>query len=119
VSITSLYERLGGMGTIQAIVDDLYDRLVADPIVRHHFDPNRVPSIKAAQVRTFAAALGGPADPDPVDLLAVHADVEITPQQADATFAHLAEALSDVGADAETTRQVVAVIGRLWWSKAW
>ena len=119
MSVTSLYERLGGMDSIRVMVDDLYERLVTDPLIRHHFDPNRVPSIKAAQVRTFAAALGGPPDPDPVDLLAVHADLDITPQQADATFAHLAEALSATGADPETTRQVVAVIGRLWWSKGW
>jgi len=119
VSSTSLYERLGGMDAIRFVVDDLYERLVADPVVAHHFDPERLPSLKAAQVRTFATALGGPPDPDPVDLLAAHAEVEITSQQADATFAHLAEALQDAGADADTTRQVVAVIGRLWWAKGW
>jgi hemoglobin len=119
VTASSLYERLGGHDTVVAVVDDLYRRLVADPVVRHHFDPARLPSLKASQVRTFAAALGGPPDPDPVDLLAAHADVDITAQQADATFAHLAAVLSAAGADADTTRQVVAVIGRLWWAKGW
>jgi hemoglobin len=119
VSRTSLYERVGGMEAIRAMVDDLYERLVADPVVAHHFEPDRLPSLKAAQVRTFAAALGGPPDPDPVDLLAAHADVDITPQQADATFGHINQTLLDTGVDADTARQVVAVIGRLWWAKGW
>ena len=55
-------------------------------------------SIQGTRPR-IAAALGGPPDPDPVDLLAAHADLDITPQQADATFAHLAEALTATGAD--------------------
>lgn len=119
MSASSLYERLGGAEVLRGVVDDLYERLVADPVVRHHFDPARLPSLKAAQVRTFAAALGGPPDPDPVDLLAAHAGVDISAQQADATFGHLADALRAAGADPDTTRQVVAVVGRLWWAKAW
>jgi hemoglobin len=119
MSGASLFERVGGMEAIRSVVDDLYERLVGDPVVAHHFDPERLPSLKAAQVRTFAAALGGPPDPTPVDLRAAHAGVDITPQQADATFAHLAAALTASGADADTARQVVAVIGRLWWAKGW
>jgi truncated hemoglobin YjbI len=114
-----LFERLGGMATVEAVVHDLYERLVVDPAVRHHFDPARLPALEAAQVRTFAAALGGPVDPEPVDLLAAHAEVDITQQQADATFAHLEEALAAAGADRDLARQVVAVIGRLWWSRTW
>jgi hemoglobin len=119
MSSTSLYERVGGMDGIRVVVDHLYERLVADPVVRHHFDPARLPSLKAAQVRTFAAALGGPPDPDPVDLLAAHAEVDITAQQADATFAHLSAVLLEAGVDPDATRQVVAVIGRMWWAKDW
>ena len=44
-----LYAAIGGAPTVEAVVDELYRRLSGDPFVQHHFQPERLATLKAAQ----------------------------------------------------------------------
>lgn len=110
----SLWERIGGAPAVAATVDELYERLTADPLVKHQFDPARIESLKAGQRAWFAAVLGGaPADPRP-DLATAHADLEITDEMVERVLNHLRDTLTDLGVHPAEVTQVMALVTRLW-----
>lgn len=110
----SLYESIGGDATVAAVVDELYVRLQADPLVEHFFEPVRLPSLKAGQRRWFRAVLGGGEDQPRPDLARAHAELDITDQQVAAVLGHLEACLADAGVRDQDRRRVMAVVGRLW-----
>jgi truncated hemoglobin YjbI len=57
---SSLYEIIGGEAALPPVVDDFYDRVLADPELRGFFAGTNMNRLKARQVEFFAAALGGP-----------------------------------------------------------
>ena len=112
-----LYDRLGGRAAIVAVVDDFYDRLTRDPRVMHHFDADRLPSLKRGQVAWLTGALGGSPDTPMVDLAEAHRDVEITDEQVSVVVAHLDASIAGAGVDPELRRQAMAVVSRLWFAR--
>gem|GEM_PF-5990008 len=113
----TLVERAGGHGAITAVVDELYRRLTSDPRVLHHFEPERLPSLKVAQVAWLTATLGGDPDAPRADLALAHRNVTITDEQVSAVLGHLDGSLASAGVDDEVRRQVMSVVSRLWYAR--
>ncbi len=114
----SLFHTIGGAPTIEAVVDDLYERLQHDPLVQHQFTPERLPSLKAGQRRWFTAVLGG-GEPIPrPDLAKAHASVTITDEDVAAVLGHLREALEANGVSRQVADRVVAIVSRLWYARS-
>lgn len=113
----SLYERLGGRRALAVVVDDFYDRLTRDPRVLHHFDDDRLPALREAQVRWLTCAFGGAPGEPMADLAEAHRDLEITDEQVTAVITHLDDALGSAGVDAELRRQAMSVVARLWFAR--
>lgn len=107
-----LFDALGGEAAIIAVVDRFYERLVIDPLVQHQFHPDRLPSLKAGQVRWFSAVLAG--KEPPVNLAQAHADVRISDEQIEAVLTHLDETLIELGVPIRLRRATNAVVARLW-----
>jgi hemoglobin len=106
----SIYDRLGGAGAVTAAVEQLYDRLVADPELSPYF-ADRDLGRHAAHVRPFiAAALGGPDIYRGRDLGAAHAGLGITDAHFDATVAHLVAVLDGLGVDPGLIGEVGATL---------
>ncbi len=57
---SSLYERLGGLGAISAVVDDGVANIAADPRINRRFDAAAVPRLKGSLVEFVCARTGGP-----------------------------------------------------------
>jgi hemoglobin len=112
--VRSLYERVGGDPTLESVVDALYERLSADDRVQHFFDPDRLPALRASQVRWFRSVLGGAPPDDRPDIAAAHADLTITDEHVEAVLGHLSVCLRAAGVDAESHRQTMALVTRLW-----
>ena len=111
----TLYDAAGGREAVVAVVDGLYDRLMADPTVRHRFTPERLPSLKDAQVLWFGAVLQG--EEPPGDLRAIHAHLDITDDEIAVVIGHLAAVLGDIGLDRRLQRGIVSLISRLWYAR--
>lgn len=109
----NLYVVVGGQAMVAYIVDALYERLVADPLVGHHFRPERLESLKAAQCTWFAAALSG-AEHLPIDLAATHAHLVITDAEVGAVLGHLEAILTTTPLSVRVRRAVMSRVGRLW-----
>ena len=113
----TLYDRVGGDAAIAAVVDELYVRLTTDPRVQHHFHPERLESLKAAQRRWFRATLGGADANDRPDIAAAHKHLVITDEQVEAVLGHLDAAIGGLGTDPEVRRQVMALVRRMWYAR--
>ena len=56
----TLFERIGGEETITRLVDDFYDRVLADPDLEPFFRHASMDKLRTMQREFFNAALGGP-----------------------------------------------------------
>jgi hemoglobin len=93
----SIYERIGGAPAVSATVDELYDRVMADPELSGYFARTDMRRQKA-HLRAFVAeALGGPKRYRGRDMHAAHAGLGITPAAFDRVVAHLVGALASLG----------------------
>jgi len=113
VTPPTLYHQLGGRSAIAVVVDDFYQRVLADERLHAFFaglDMDR-------QVRHLAAfvgsALGGPNEHKGRSLREAHRGLDITLEQFDAVAGHLQSALLSCGVPAETTGMVIAAVAAL------
>jgi hemoglobin len=102
----TVYDAIGGSGAVSAAVDILYDRLLADRLLAHHFvgvDVRRL----ASHMRAFlTAALGGPQLYQGRDMGAAHAHLGITSAEWDATVGHVVATLESLGVPADLIAEI-------------
>ena len=60
-SAKSLFDKLGGTKSIEAVVDEFYKRVLADPELKLFFAKTNMTWLRMRQVQFFTQALGGPA----------------------------------------------------------
>ena len=99
MSDPTLYERLGGEDAISAVVDEFYDRLLADDSVAHFFEETDMQKQRAHQTQFLSAVAGGPVDYSGADMKAAHEHLEIREPHFETIATHLDETLAsfDVG----------------------
>src|ERR1700744_1021457 len=56
----SLYAKIGGQGSLEAIVEELYSRAQSDPMLISSFTGVNAESLRGEQVKFLAELLGGP-----------------------------------------------------------
>ena len=89
----TLYERLGGEDAIAAVVDEFYDRVMADGQVAGYFDDVDMQKQRAHQAQFISSVTGGPVEYAGGEMKAVHAEMGITPSDFQAIATHLDDAL--------------------------
>jgi hemoglobin len=107
----TLYERLDGRKGIRAVVDDFYDRLVADDQLGPYFEDADVDSLRESQTEFLCDAAGGPETYDGPSVREAHLDVPFTPadiQRAVELLTRSLAAFDVVADDADTVVQAVA-----------
>jgi hemoglobin len=93
----SIYEQIGGAPAVAATVDEVYDRVMADPELSGYFAKTDMRRQKA-HLRAFVTeALGGPKRYRGRDMHAAHAGLGITPAAFDRVVAHLVGVLASLG----------------------
>jgi hemoglobin len=75
----TLYDRLGGQEGIQAVVDDFYDRLLADDDLGPLFEDADMESLRRTQTDFLCEAAGGPETYDGPPVREAHLHVPFTP----------------------------------------
>ncbi|ELZ06482.1 globin [Natrialba chahannaoensis JCM 10990] len=97
----TLYDRLGGEDAIGAVVDEFYDRVMADEQVAHFFDDVDMQKQRAHQTQFISSVAGGPVEYTGGEMEAVHDGMGIDHDEFDAIATHLDDALGefDVGDD--------------------
>lgn len=111
MSEETLYDRLGGHDGIRAVVDDFYDRLVADDDIGPFFEGSDMELLRRTQTDFLCEAAGGPETYDAAPVREAHLHVPFTPAHIQRAVELLEESLDafDVPeADAEAVVEAVA-----------
>jgi hemoglobin len=114
----TLYERLGGIFAIAAVVDNFSDRLLnnqkivdANPDL-HEWHTltfrTRLPGLKWGRTLWLAALAGGPFDYTGRELRDAHFDLKISPEVFDEVAAELANALDEFNVPEREKAEVLA-----------
>jgi hemoglobin len=106
----SIFEAIGGEPALVAVVDDFYERVLADSQLAGFFAGANMPKLKGRQVEFFAAALGGPDVYQGANMRRAHAGRGISQADFNQVAAHLTDALAAAGVPAETVGQIAAAI---------
>ena len=91
----SLYEKLGGKEAISAVVDNFYDRILADDSINHFFANTDMEKQRRHQAAFISFALGGPNQYSGTSMEKAHAGMNLQPEHFNAVANHLAAALAD------------------------
>jgi hemoglobin len=126
VSESSLYERLGGVFAIAAVVDHFSDAIVQNPTVGqrsenpalrawHTQQLGRLPGLKFMRTLWVCTVAGGPfqfspTEPGraPLSLEEVHREFQISPDEFDEVAAELGRTLDAFGVPAKEKGEVLA-----------
>ena len=110
---SSVYESLGAEVGIRKVVDEFYDRVVADPYLAGYFSEVDMTALRRHQVDMLSAATGGPHQYTGKDMTAAHAGLQINGGAFDRVVGHLMATLTALGAPDDAITSVVAALGPL------
>jgi len=91
---TTLYEKLGGTESIGKVVDEFYNRVLADESVESFFENTDMERQREHQTKFLSFALGGPNQYSGGSMQKVHKGMNIKPEHFDAIVKHLRDALA-------------------------
>jgi len=110
---TTLYEKVGGEPAIQEIVDNFYQRVLADDTVNDFFAHTDMNKQRRHQTSFISYALGGPKNYTGRSMENAHAGLNLQPEHFDAIAKHLGEALADHGVSSEDINTALAKVATL------
>jgi hemoglobin len=106
-----LFERLGGKGAIEAVVDDFLGRVAHDDRINSGFAVGSVPRVRQRLVELVCAGTGGPCTYSGRDMKGAHAGMAITGAQFDALVGHLVASLDKFKVPAQEKGDLLAILG--------
>ncbi|MCL9817999.1 group I truncated hemoglobin [Natronocalculus amylovorans] len=106
----TLFDRLGGKDSIEAVVTEFYHRMLADESVAHHFEDTDIAAQRAHQTQFLSAVAGGPVEYSGSDMETAHKGMGITDAEFDATADHLDAALREFDVPKKERTDVLAAV---------
>jgi hemoglobin len=103
----TLYARLGGREQLRTVVDDFYDRVLADDRLSPYFTDANVDDLRTHQTEFLMTAADGPAAYDGEEIESAHADLDITGEDFAILVDHLDETLAAHDVADEDRRELV------------
>jgi hemoglobin len=95
--MADLYDRLGGLESITAVVDSFVARCAADERINRKFGRSDIPRLKKMLVDQVCEATGGSCTYTGRDMRATHADMGVTAGEFDALVEDLVATLDEFG----------------------
>jgi hemoglobin len=111
--MTSIYERIGGQEALIGVVNDFYERVLADPGLSGYFTGSNMTRLKGRQVEYFAAALGGPNHYDGLSMKDAHRGRGIDQAAFDRVAQLLSDSLLAAGVPETTTKEIIDAVAPL------
>ena len=110
----SIFDRLGGEGSVDAAVDIFYRKVLADDSINRFFDSTDMDDQRAKQKSFLTLAFGGPNDYTGQDMRTAHAPLVAKGLNEDhfmAVAGHLQSTLEELSVPSELVAEVMAVAG--------
>lgn len=109
----SLYQRLGGLPAIQAVINQFVSNVAADPRINHFFAHTNIPVFKQALVNQVCQVTGGPCVYTGPPMMVVHHGMNITNADFDALVGDLVAAMNQLNVPQADQQQLLAILGPL------
>jgi hemoglobin len=107
----TLYQRLGGMNAITAVVDDFVGNVAADDRINSQFAHTDIPHLKRMLVEQLCAGTGGPCTYTGRDMKSAHAGRNISSEQFNALVEDLVKSLNKFNVPAKEQNDLLAILG--------
>jgi hemoglobin len=111
--MASIYDEIGGSAAVAVAVDDLYERILADPELAPYFTGVEMRRQKTHMRAFITAALGGPDIYRGRDMTAAHAHLRVSGRAFDLVADHLVGTLRGLGVTAAHVDAIVARVAPL------
>jgi hemoglobin len=112
-SASSLYQRIGHAGGLLWLVNTLYRRVLADPLLMSYFkhlDDQDRQWLRWHMLTLLAVVTGGPSKYQGRDLHEAHADLHITEEAFDRLLWLMQETLQELGVQQEDEQAILAEV---------
>jgi len=109
----SLYERLGGIDAIKAVVGEFAGRVLADERVNKKFAKSDAPRLVLHLQEQICAATGGPCEYTGKDMKSTHKDMKVTEGEFNALVEDLVGALDKFNVPEKEKNDLLAILGPL------
>ena len=104
------FHRVGGTPAVTAVVDQFYERVVADPQLAPFFEDVDMRKLRRHQVQLISQVLGGPVTYDGADLRSAHRGLEIGAEDYRRVTEHLVDTLESAQVDQDIIFRVGEVL---------
>jgi hemoglobin len=109
----SLYERLGGLPAIQAVIDDFVANVAADARINKQFAQTDIPKLKKNLVDQVCQATGGPCKYTGLDMKTAHKGMKITDADFNALVGDLVKSLDKFKVPAKEKNELLTALGSM------
>ena len=111
--MASLYERLGGLDAINAVIDSFVARCAADDRINPKFERTDIPRLKKMLVDQVCEATGGPCTYAGRSMRETHDGMGVTAGEFDALVEDLVATLDEFDVPKEEQDEVLTVLGSM------
>jgi hemoglobin len=108
-----LYERLGGLPAIQAVIDDFVANLAADARINKQFAQTDIPRLKKNLVDQVCQATGGPCKYTGLDMKTAHKGMKITDADFNALVEDLVKSLDKFKVPAKEKNELLTALASM------
>ncbi len=109
----TLYDRLGGIDAITAVVERFRDKVAADDRINLKFARTDLPRLRKMLIDQVCEASGGPCRYNGRDMKAAHAGMRVTTGEFDALVDDLVKTLNEFKVPGHEQSQLLAILGPL------
>lgn len=106
----SLYERLGGQTGIAAIVENIWDNHISNPLVKNRYAASDPENVKRLVREFFGAGIGGPETYTGRNMLEAHKGMNINDEEFVAVVDDVLKALTQNGIDQKEKDEVLCIL---------
>lgn len=111
--MSTIYETIGGEEALTKVVDDFYERVLADTELAGFFSGTNMSRLKGRQVEFFAAALGGPHPYSGLSMKDAHRGRGIGQKHFDLVVGYLVESMGAAGVPQSTVDEILGALAPL------
>ena len=109
--MVSLYERLGGLDAIRAVVDSFVARCAGDERINRKFERTDIARLKKMLVDQVCEATGGPCTYTGRDMRGTHDGMEVTAGEFDALVEDLVATLDEFDVPKTEQEELLGLLG--------
>lgn len=109
----TIYREMGGRETVEAVVDDFYDRVLSDERLAPFFEDTSMEELRSHQVQFISSVAGGPVEYSGDEMRDAHAHLDIGGKDFEAVATHLERALRSNGVDDDSVEAIMREVAAL------